>query len=87
MIGNLYLFFEQSKDIQNIELCELFANHIGEFLGRKISESKLTQKMDEMERFHRLTVGRELTMIELKKEVNELLRQLGKEAKYKIVGQ
>ena len=87
LIGNLYLFFDQSKDIQNIELCELFANHIGEFLGRKISESKLTQKMDEMERFHRLTVGRELTMIELKKEVNELLRQLGKEDKYKIVGQ
>jgi PAS domain S-box-containing protein len=86
LVGNLYLFFEKSKDIQNIELCELFANHIGEYLGRKISENKLSQKMEEMERFQRLTVGRELTMIELKKEVNELRLQLGLEEKYKIVG-
>lgn len=86
LVGNLYLFFEKSVEIQNIELCELFANHIGEYLGRKISEKKLAAKMEEKERFERLTVGRELTMIELKKEVNDLLLQLGQEEKYKIVG-
>jgi hypothetical protein len=32
-----------------------------------------------------LTVGRELTMIELKKEVNGLLKKMGQEEKYKIV--
>ncbi len=85
LVGNLYLFFEKHKEIQNIELCELFSNHIGEYLGRKISENRLSIKMDEMERFQRLTIGRELTMIELKKEVNELLKQLGQEEKYKIV--
>jgi hypothetical protein len=36
-------------------------------------------------RFHRLMVGRELTMIELKKEINILLRKAGEVDKYKIV--
>ena len=36
-------------------------------------------------RFHRLMVGRELTMIELKKEVNYLLKKAGEAEKYKIV--
>jgi hypothetical protein len=53
---------------------------------RKKAEEILKQKMDELERFHRLTVGRELNMIELKKEVNELLIKLGQDEKYKIVG-
>lgn len=50
----------------------------------KRMEQQLKARMDELERFHRLTVGRELTMIELKKEVNELLKELGREEKYKI---
>jgi len=53
---------------------------------RKQAEQELNEKMDELIRFHRLTVGRELTMIELKKEINELLKEAGKEAKYNIVG-
>lgn len=45
----------------------------------------LEEKMNDMLNFHRLTVGRELTMIELKKEVNELHKELGLESKYHIV--
>ena len=41
--------------------------------------------MNDLQRFQNLTVGRELTMIELKKEVNNLLKQNGQEEKYKIV--
>jgi PAS domain S-box-containing protein len=52
---------------------------------RKKAEEALTEKMDELMRFHRLMVGRELTMIELKKEVNHLLRKAGEINKYKIV--
>jgi PAS domain S-box-containing protein len=52
---------------------------------RKKAEESLTEKMDELMRFHRLMVGRELTMIELKKEVNNLLRKAGEVEKYKIV--
>jgi PAS domain S-box-containing protein len=52
---------------------------------RKKAEEVLTEKMDELMRFHRLMVGRELTMIGLKKEVNNLLTKIGEVEKYKIV--
>ena len=51
---------------------------------RKQAEQALLTKMDELERFHRLTVDRELTMIDLKKEVNILLNKLGQYNKYSI---
>ena len=52
---------------------------------RKLVEETLAEKMKELERFHHLAVGRELAMIELKKEVNALLIKSGMEEKYKIV--
>ena len=52
---------------------------------RKQAEQALLAKMDELERFHKLTVGRETTMVELKKEVNRLLNKLGEDNKYRIV--
>jgi PAS domain S-box-containing protein len=52
---------------------------------RKIAEGALLAKMDELERFQKLTIGREITMVALKKEVNNLLNKLGKDNKYKIV--
>jgi two-component system, chemotaxis family, CheB/CheR fusion protein len=41
--------------------------------------------MDELERFNEITVGRELKMVELKEEINALLKRLGENEKYKIV--
>jgi PAS domain S-box-containing protein len=52
---------------------------------QKKSEETLKQKIDELELFNDLTVGRELKMVELKKEVNVLLARLGEKEKYKIV--
>lgn len=54
-------------------------------LERKRAEADLKEKYAELERFHKVTVGRELRMIELKQEVNELLQESGRAAKYKIV--
>jgi hypothetical protein len=51
----------------------------------KETENSLTTKMEELQRFHNLTVDRELFMIELKKEINELLKKSGLPPKYKIV--
>jgi hypothetical protein len=58
---------------------------LSDITERKKAEQAVQEKMDELERFHKLTVGRELTMIELKKEVNGLLKKMGQEEKYKIV--
>ena len=52
---------------------------------RKRGEEKLHQNIAELEQFSKLAVGREDRMIELKKEINEMLRDLGKPEKYKIV--
>lgn len=43
---------------------------------------QLQEKMEDLERFNRLAVGREQRMIEFKREINELLRELGREEKY-----
>ena len=53
--------------------------------GWKNAEKALNQKIEELEKFNDLTVDREMKMIELKKEINDILRQNGKEVKYKIV--
>ena len=51
---------------------------------RKRADEALDKKMKELMTFQRLTVGRELKMIALKKEINTLLDQAGKPPKYKI---
>jgi hypothetical protein len=52
---------------------------------RKRSEQIVNEKARELERFNNLMVGRELRMIELKKEINGLLINSGMEERYKIV--
>ena len=55
------------------------------------AEEKLKQTVADLERsnadlarFNRLAVGRELRMIELKRQVNNLSEQLGKEPPYDV---
>jgi hypothetical protein len=60
----------------------IFAADITE---RKRDEDKLHQNIAELERFSKLAVGREERMIELKSEINEMLRGLGQPEKYNIV--
>ncbi len=52
---------------------------------QKHAEDELKKKNDELERFNKIAVGRELKMIELKKEINALSVKSRKEPKYKIV--
>ncbi|MCK4491723.1 MAG: HAMP domain-containing protein [Candidatus Altiarchaeales archaeon] len=72
-IGQLAIAFnEMTKDLK-----EYRANKLEEYnreLEGKIEErtEELQARVDELERFHKLTVGRELKMIELKKRIKEL---------------
>jgi len=51
----------------------------------KQADAELIEKFTELERFNKVTVGRELRMIELKQEVNALLLAAGQAEKYRIV--
>ena len=58
--------------------------------GRNITEQKqaeqaMNEYMNDLIRFQNLTVGREIAMIGLKKEINEMLVKFGLEEKYVIV--
>jgi PAS domain S-box-containing protein len=52
---------------------------------RKHMEVALKRNVEELERFNKLAIGREIKMIQLKEEINALLGQLGQGEKYKIV--
>lgn len=50
----------------------------------KKAENDLRKRLNELEIWNDVTVDRELKMLELKKEINELLEKLHKNPKYKI---
>jgi PAS domain S-box-containing protein len=50
--------------------------------ARKQVEQKLAEQLDELRRWHAVTLSREGRVLELKHEVNELLRRLGEPIRY-----
>jgi PAS domain S-box-containing protein len=68
------------KDISQGIVCVL-----EDITERRQAEKELEERMDDLERFSRLTINREEKMIQLKEEINALREQAGKEKRYKIV--
>lgn len=66
---------EELKDINKILEEELEE--------RRVVELDLEKKMNELERFNKVAIEREVRIIELKKEVNSLCRQLKRSDRYK----
>ena len=63
-------------------LLEMFSD----ITEHKAANEQIKKKAYELEKFNKLAVGRELKMIELKKEINALVDDAGKGPRYKIVG-
>lgn len=61
-----------------------YVGHCIDVHSRKLTERALDEKMDELERFHRLAVDREYRILELKKEVNSMLLESGQDQKYSV---
>jgi PAS domain-containing protein len=51
---------------------------------RKLTEEELRRNHDELSRFNLASIGRELDMIELKKQVNALSGELGRTPPYSL---
>jgi len=58
---------------------------IADITERKRAEESLRENLDELEKFNQVAIGRELRMIGLKQEINDLLQDSGKDLKYEIV--
>ncbi len=61
-----------------------FVSTYNDITERKRAETELRGKMDELEKFSEVAVGRELRMIQLKEEINSLLKQLGRKPVHEI---
>jgi PAS domain S-box-containing protein len=78
--GNRRLIHWNNSVLRSIAGDVIGTASIGEDVTqRKMAEAAIAQRATELERFHRLSVGRELQMIELKKQINEMARQAGQE--------
>jgi PAS domain S-box-containing protein len=80
-LGGKDFFFEISAYPSRDGL-SVFAKDITE---RKQAEAQLTEQLDELRRWHKATLGREARILELKREVNELLALDGKPPRYPSV--
>lgn len=70
--------YDEMKPLRMVGLCI-------DVTERKNNETELQQKILELEKFNEMTAGREIVMIELKKEINQLLKDAGRDEKYVIV--
>lgn len=77
------IFLAIARDITKLKNSEVQIKEYSEKLEEKVKErtKELTSRIDELERFHNVTVGRELKMIELKEKIKELERNLSAKEK------
>ncbi|MHB0927146.1 MAG: PAS domain-containing protein [Gallionellaceae bacterium] len=61
---------------------EFFSTISRDVTERKLAEAKLAEQVDDLRRWHDATIGREMRVLDLKHEVNELLGQAGQPPRY-----
>jgi P-type Cu+ transporter len=69
---------------QEGKIIRVFGN-IMDITERKLAEMQLTEQVDELRRWQDATLGREGRLLDLKREVNELLAQTGQPPRYPSV--
>ena len=62
---------------------EFFVGMFNDITELKKQQKVLKQERDALARFKKITINRELNAIKLKEEINHLLKELGRESKYK----
>jgi len=62
-----------------------FTGVLHDLTDQKKAEEAMKTQLEELERFNKMAVGRELRIIELKETINDLMGELGREPAYKAV--
>jgi two-component system CheB/CheR fusion protein len=85
-IGMLTTYWRSHRmpDERELRFLDLLARQAADFMVQHEVEEILREKMEELTRFNNAMIGRETRMIELKKEVNELCKQLGEAQRYPL---
>jgi PAS domain S-box-containing protein len=83
--GSLFWCLFRVRAIDAHDITQGIVCTLEDITERKQAEKELKERMDDLERFSRLTINREEKMIQLKEEINALREQAGKEKRYKIV--
>jgi two-component system CheB/CheR fusion protein len=69
---------------RELRYLDLLARQAADIIEQRLAAKELHENMDELTRFNQAMVSRELRMVELKKEVNELCGNLGKPPRYAL---
>lgn len=83
--GSLFWCLFRVRAVDPTDISQGIVCTLEDITERRQADRELKEKMEELERFSRLTINREEKMIQLKEEINALLAQAGREKKYKIV--
>ena len=67
---------------RQLRFFDLLGRQAADALERKQADDLMREQMDELQRFNTAAVGRETRMIELKKEINDLLGRLHEKPRY-----
>jgi len=65
-----------------VSMGEDIAVHAQDITERKQTEMRMSEQLNELKRWQKATLGREGRILELKREVNELLTQMGQPPRY-----
>ena len=76
--GKVFLWTNENKPLRVIGIQT-------DITERKLAESQLNEQVEELKRWHNITLGREDRMMELKREINRLLIEAGKPPRYASV--
>jgi len=74
--NNLFLIYNKASEPM------FFANIVKDITEQKKAEEALINKNEELKTFNDIAVGRELVMVNMKKEINDLCERLGEKPKY-----
>ncbi len=67
------------------DMFEIMGARAGTEIGRLQAQAKLVEQLEELRRWHDATIGRETRVLDLKREVNELLGSAGQAPRYPSV--